>query len=64
VDGGNGHSGQRSPEIRFGLGHTTASEIPLKITWRDFKGVLHHDEMALAPGYHTVVLGATVQAAK
>jgi hypothetical protein len=58
VDGGNGHSGQRSPEIRFGLGDTTASEIPLKITWRDFNGALHHDEMALAPGYHTVVLGA------
>jgi hypothetical protein len=58
VDGGNGHSGQRSPEIRFGLGHTTASEIPLKITWRDFQGALHHDELALAPGYHTVVLGA------
>jgi enediyne biosynthesis protein E4 len=58
VDGGNGHSGQRSPEIRFGLGHTVASAIPLKITWRDFNGALHHDEMALAPGYHTVVLGS------
>ena len=58
VDGGNGHSGQRSPEIRFGLGRTTASEIPLKITWRDFQGALHHDELALVPGYHTVVLGA------
>jgi len=63
VDGGNGHSGQRSPEIRFGLGqfglgNTAASKIPLKITWRDFNGALHHDEMALAPGYHTVVLGS------
>jgi len=64
VDGGNGHSGQRSPEIRIGLGHTTASEIPLKITWRDFEGTLHHDELALAPGYHTVVLGAKLQAAQ
>ena len=61
VDGGNGHSGQRSPECRFGLGHTTASEIPLKITWRDLHGQLHRDELALAPGYHTVVLGASPQ---
>jgi enediyne biosynthesis protein E4 len=60
VDGGNGHSGQRSPEIRFGLGQTTAAEIPLKITWRDLQGALHHDELALAPGYHTVVLGPKI----
>jgi hypothetical protein len=59
VDGGNGHSGQRSPEVRFGLGQSKASEIPLKITWRDLHGTLHHDQMALAPGYHTVVLGST-----
>jgi hypothetical protein len=58
VDGGNGHSGQRSPEIRIGLGHSSASKIPLKITWRDSQGALHHDELALAPGYHTVVLGS------
>ena len=58
VDGGNGHSGQRSPEVRIGLGQTAASEIPLKITWRDWQGALHHDELALAPGYHTVVLGS------
>lgn len=56
VDGGNGHSGQRSPEIRFGLGQTKASEIPVQITWRDLHGGLHHNQMALTPGYHTVVL--------
>ena len=61
VDGGNGHSGQRSPEVRFGLGQTTASQIPLKITWRDLQGALHHDQMALAPGYHTVVLGSKTE---
>jgi len=58
VDGGNGHSGQRSPEIRIGLGQTAASEIPLKIVWRDLQGALHHDDLALSPGYHTVVLGS------
>ena len=58
VDGGNGHSGQRSPEIRIPLGHAATSAIPLKITWRDLQGALHHDDLALEPGYHTVVLGA------
>jgi hypothetical protein len=58
VDGGNGHSGQRSPEIRIPLGHSTATQIPLKITWRDFQGTVHHDQLALSPGYHTVVLGS------
>jgi hypothetical protein len=55
VDGGNGHSGQRSPEIRFGLGTVTA-EIPIQITWRDFQGVLHRDALSVTPGYHTIVL--------
>jgi hypothetical protein len=58
VDGGNGHSGQRSPEIRFGLGRISATKIPVRITWRDFHGSLHHDVFSLAPGYHTIVLAA------
>jgi hypothetical protein len=56
VDGGNGHSGQRSPEVRFGLGPISASNLPVRITWRDLAGVLHRDTLSLAPGYHTVVL--------
>jgi enediyne biosynthesis protein E4 len=58
VDGGNGHSGQRSPEVRFGLGQVANTPIPVRITWRDFHGTLHHDALALAPGYHTVLLAA------
>lgn len=58
VDGGNGHSGQRSPEIRIGLGANPAREIPLRITWRDLHGTLHHDQLSLSPGYHTVLLAA------
>jgi hypothetical protein len=57
VDGGNGHSGQRSPEVRFGLGHDAGDQIPVRITWRDFSGVLHRDRLLLAQGYHTIVLG-------
>lgn len=56
VDGGNGHSGQRSPEVRFGLGSAPAAKIPVKITWRDLHGALHHDTLSLTPGYHTVLL--------
>jgi enediyne biosynthesis protein E4 len=58
VDGGNGHSGQRSPEVRFGLGRISDAKIPARVTWRDFHGILHHDAFSLAPGYHTIVLVA------
>src|SRR6266404_282472 len=58
VDGGNGHSGQRSPEVLFGLGRTSATKIIVRITWRDFQGALHHDVLSLTPGYHTIVLAA------
>jgi hypothetical protein len=58
VDGGNGHSGQRSPEVRFGLGHNAAGPIRTRITWRDLQGNLHHDELKLSAGYHTVLLAA------
>ena len=56
VDGGNGHSGQRSPEILFGLGRTTAAEVLVRITWRDSQGTLQHNALSLTPGYHTIVL--------
>ena len=56
VDGGNGHSGQRSPEVRFGLGRVSSSEVKVRVTWRDLQGALHRDTLSLAPGYHTVVL--------
>jgi hypothetical protein len=58
VDGGNGHSGQRSPEIRFGLGKSTGAPLPVRIVWRDLGGTLHHDSFSLKPGYHTVLLAA------
>jgi hypothetical protein len=58
VDGGNGHSGQRSPEVRFGLGKSAGAAIPVRITWRDARGALHKEALTVAPGYHTVVLAA------
>lgn len=58
VDGGNGHSGQRSPEVRFGLGQTANGPIAVRLTWRDLHGALHHDALSLTPGYHTVLLAS------
>jgi enediyne biosynthesis protein E4 len=55
VDGGNGHSGQRSPEVLFGIG-SVADKISVRITWRDFHGALHQESLSLAPGYHTILL--------
>ncbi len=58
VDGGNGHSGVRSPELHWGLGDWPA-DAPLSISlrWRDAAGVLHTATLSLTPGWHTVILG-------
>lgn len=39
VDGGSGHSGQRSPEVHFGLGNSAdRGDAGLVVTWRDRQG--------------------------
>ena len=57
ADGGTGHSGKRSPEIHFGLGHV-ASGTPLKVDvrWRDGAGRVRTETLRLTPGRHRVVL--------
>lgn len=62
VDGGNGHSGKRSPELHFGLGLTPADK-PLRvgIRWRDSGGQVNSETLSLAPGWHTVMLGGRVK---
>ena len=59
VDGGNGHSGARSPDIHFGLGRLESqASLPVEIRWRDREGrLLSHHEM-LRPGWHTVLLSS------
>ncbi|HZF10226.1 MAG TPA: VCBS repeat-containing protein [Thermoanaerobaculia bacterium] len=58
VDGGNGHSGKRSPEIHLGLGRVAAGTLlPVDLAWRDVHGVAHHQTLRLPPGRHTVLLG-------
>nr|WP_042180130.1 CRTAC1 family protein [Kibdelosporangium sp. MJ126-NF4]CEL14218.1 UnbV [Kibdelosporangium sp. MJ126-NF4]CTQ88586.1 UnbV [Kibdelosporangium sp. MJ126-NF4] len=60
LDGGGGHSGFRSFEVRFGLGKSTA---PVKATlnWRDAGGQLRNQTIDLAPGTHSLMLTSTAQ---
>ena len=58
VDGGNGHSGKRSPDVHFGLGSISpAAKLPVEINWRDGSGQLQRQTIQLSPGWHTVILG-------
>jgi len=56
VDGGNGHSGKRSPELHFGLGDFQGS-VKVEIRWRDQRGQVHQQFLNLKPGRYTVLLG-------
>ncbi len=58
VDGGNGHSGKRSPDIHFGLGRVSAG-TPLKVAlrWREPGGRVRREELTMTPEWHTVQLG-------
>lgn len=58
VDGGNGHSGKRSPQLHFGLGDLPADQsMSVEIRWRDAAGEVRTRSLMLRPGWHTVVLG-------
>jgi hypothetical protein len=59
VDGGNGHSGKRSSDLQFGLGHLDGNEIvSVEVRWRDSRGALQQETIQLSPGgWYTVVLG-------
>lgn len=56
VDGGNGHSGKRSPGLHFGLG-AISRPVQVEIYWRDPDGQPNRETVTLKPGTHTVVLG-------
>ena len=59
VDGGNGHSGKRSSDLQFGLGHLDGNElVSVELRWRDARGVLQQETIQLSPGgWYTVLLG-------
>ncbi|HEX2254523.1 MAG TPA: CRTAC1 family protein [Thermoanaerobaculia bacterium] len=59
VDGGNGHSGVRSPELHFGLGAVgpgPGASVPVELAWRDADGRVRRATVELAPGRHTLLL--------
>jgi hypothetical protein len=58
VDGGNGHSGVRSPELHFGLGQLTAGTVvAVELQWRcRLRGIMT-EKHELTPGWHSIVLG-------
>ncbi len=58
VDGGNGHSGKRSPDVHFGLGEVAPGvKLPVEVNWRDASGKVHQQTFQLSPGWHTIILG-------
>ena len=64
VDGGNGHSGARSPQLHFGLGELAAdAELVVDLAWRDREGGVETRRVTLSPGWHTITLGAATVAA-
>jgi hypothetical protein len=59
VDGGNGHSGKRSPDLHFGLGSVSpVNPVDVELNWRDRQGGVHREVIKLKPGWHTVLLGS------
>lgn len=64
VDGGNGHSGARSPELHFGLGKVNKdTPLPVRVQWRDTTGQAHQTSLLLSAGWHTVQLEGTAKLA-
>jgi hypothetical protein len=59
VDGGNGHSGKRSADLQFGLGHLAGNElVSVELRWRDSRGALQQQTIQLSPGgWYTILLG-------
>jgi hypothetical protein len=59
IDGGNGHSGRRVPELLFGLGRDGGQMVEVDLRWRDHAGTVHQQRLKLPPGWHTVWLDTT-----
>lgn len=57
VDGGNGHSGKRSPDLHFGLGAIPRdTKLRVDLRWRGPGGHVQQETLQLSPGWHTVLL--------
>ncbi|WP_103532208.1 CRTAC1 family protein [Streptomyces sp. SM11] len=61
VDGGSGHSGRRSQDVHIGLGQEAEGPLQTRLTWRDRTGQVRNKDLQLAPGHHSLELGADVK---
>ncbi|MFD3657542.1 CRTAC1 family protein [Streptomyces sp. NPDC058620] len=61
VDGGSGHSGKRSQDVHIGLGQEAEGPMRTRLTWRDRTGQVRSKDLQLAPGRHSLELGADVK---
>jgi hypothetical protein len=59
VDGGNGHSGQRCPDLHFGLGQMEpSSRLRVEVRWRGRDGRVREQTFSLgADRWYTLLLG-------
>lgn len=56
VDGGNGHSGQQSSDIHFGVAQQTAAPYTATIKWRDFDGNVQTTTLKVFQKWQTILL--------
>ena len=62
VDGGNGQSGVRSSDLHFGLGDIDPdTPLSVELYWRDIDGQIRQKTLELTPGWHTILLSATLK---
>ena len=58
TDGGNGHSGKRSPDVQFGLGKVANDEkLDVEIRWINLQGDLKKQNFKVSKGWNTIILG-------
>ncbi|MFF4214510.1 ASPIC/UnbV domain-containing protein [Streptomyces sp. NPDC001796] len=60
LDGGSGHDGYRSFQVRFGLG-SYDGPVTATVQWHDNNGAPHRQDITLKPGNHTLILTDSVQ---
>jgi enediyne biosynthesis protein E4 len=60
LDGGSGHDGYVSFQVRFGLG-SYSGPVTATLQWPDNSGVLHTQTVTLSQGTHNLMLTSTVK---
>ena len=57
VDGGNGHTGKRSPDLHFGLGKDfQGKSVQVEIAWRDPTGQIRRETHSVNTGWNVLML--------